>query len=39
MELYDAMIAIAVHTLDKAGLAKLFEELAIPDDEEEPEAF
>ena len=33
--LYDAMIAIAVHTLDKPGLAKLFEELAIPDEEDE----
>ena len=38
--LYDAMIAIAVRSLDKAGLAKLFQELAIPDDEEQTtEAF
>lgn len=29
--LYDAMIAIAVHTLDKTGLAALFRELALPD--------
>jgi death-on-curing protein len=31
--LYDAMIAIAMHTLDKAGLAQLLEELASPDDD------
>jgi death-on-curing protein len=38
--LYDAMIAIAVRQLDKAGLAQLLEELARPDEEEErPEAF
>jgi death-on-curing protein len=37
--LYDAMIAIAVHTLDKAGLAKLFEELSIPDEDDEEKAF
>lgn len=38
--LYDAMIAIAVRSLDKAGLAELLRELAKPDDEEEvSEAF
>jgi death-on-curing protein len=36
--LYDAMIAIAVRSLDKAGLAELLQALAKPD-EEEPEAF
>jgi death-on-curing protein len=39
-QLYDAMIAIAVRSLDKMGLAKLLEELATPDEEESPtEAF
>ena len=37
--LYDAMIAIAVRSLDKAGLAELLQELVKPDEEEEPEAF
>jgi death-on-curing protein len=32
--LYDAMIAIAVRTLDKAGLAQLFQELATPDEDD-----
>lgn len=35
--LYDAMIGIAVRSLDKAGLARLFKELAVADDEESPE--
>lgn len=39
-QLYDAMISIAVRSLDKLGLAQLLERLAEPDDEEpEPEAF
>lgn len=34
------MIGIAVRSLDKAGLAKLLEELAVPDDEKlQSEAF
>jgi death-on-curing protein len=40
--LHDAMIAIAVRSLDKPGLAQLLKELARPDEEEEdetPEAF
>jgi death-on-curing protein len=37
--LYDAMIAIAVRSLDKVGLAELLQALAAPDEEEEPEAF
>jgi len=32
------MIAIAVHGLDKAGLAKLLQELASPDDDEQETA-
>jgi len=32
MRLYDAMIAISTHALDKAGLADLLRELAAPDD-------
>ncbi len=35
--LYDAMIALAVRSLDKAGLAQLLEELARPDEEDENE--
>jgi hypothetical protein len=35
--LYDAMIGIAVRSLDKAGLAELLKELAAPDEEESPE--
>jgi death-on-curing protein len=34
--LYDAMIALAVRSLDKAGLADLLRELARPDEEEQP---
>lgn len=37
--LYDAMIAIALHSLDKLGLAKVLEELARADADELPEAF
>jgi death-on-curing protein len=37
--LYDAMIALAVRSMDKAGLAQLFEELARPDEDENSEAF
>lgn len=36
-QLYDAMIAIAVHRLDKSGLAQVLQELARPDEEEETE--
>lgn len=35
--LYDAMIALAVRSLDKPGLARLLEELARPDEEEKPQ--
>ena len=31
--LYDAMIAIGTRQMDKAGLAKVFRECSVPDDE------
>ena len=31
--LYDAMIAIGTHQLDKAGLAKVLRECSVPDEE------
>jgi death on curing protein len=33
--LYDAMIAISARSMTKSGLAKLFQELAVPDEEDE----
>jgi death-on-curing protein len=37
-QLYDAMIAIAVRQLNKAGFAQLLQDLARPDDDEPPQA-
>jgi hypothetical protein len=37
-QLYDAMIAIAVRQLDKAGLAQLLQALARPDEDDSSQA-